>query len=114
MTPLQLQNLLVAAVTASKPRVAESVRLLWRIFVELSATRTYHMAGPNPIAYAEIEAYCRLNCWSLERRHVQILRAMDDAWLKHAYTKIGKDNGSELPAGSCQPISAGAFDAVFD
>lgn len=104
---------LAAAVTQAKPQIPEAGRVLWRIFVELSATRTYHMAGPNPVGFAEIEAYARLHRWPLAPHHVAILRAMDDAWLKHAYAKIGKGKGQNLPTGSDQPISAGAFDAVF-
>ncbi len=33
---------------------------LWSAFLDLSNTRTYHAAGPNPILMSEVAAYCRL------------------------------------------------------
>ncbi len=115
----RLQKQLVAALAthlAGGPlRIPEAGRLLWGWFIELHATRTYHAAGPHPIAYAEIEAWARLNRWPLQPHHVDIIRAMDSAWLDHAYAKVRRveNNASGLPTGREQAINAAAFDAVF-
>lgn len=89
--------------------------LLWRWFCDLNGTRTYGMAGPNPIVHAEIGAYARLSGWPIEHRHVSILRAMDTVWLENAYAK--KDQAPEgtktLPPRSKGKLTAGMFDAMF-
>lgn len=89
--------------------------LLWQWFTDLHRTRTYHMAGPNPIPYSEILAYSQLTGSGIEPRHVAILRAMDAVWLEHAYSKREKspDGAKTLPPVSSRPISAGVFDAMF-
>ena len=95
------------------PVVPEAGRDLWRIFVELSASRTYHGAGPNPIQYGEIEAWARLHRWPLEPHHIAIIRAMDDAWLEHAYVKMKAPAGNDkLAQRSSQPLSPQLFDVA--
>ena len=111
-----LQSLLVKALksylTAGKmPHVPEAGILLWNIFMKLAATRTYHMAGPNPISYTEIAAFCNLTGQPLQPNHVEIIRALDDAWLEYSYSKINSgDKGKNVPSGE---LTAEAFDAVF-
>lgn len=111
---------LVAALSAhlqsgQPPIVPESGRDLWRIFIDLSRTRTYHMAGPNPIAHREIEAYARLHRWPLQPRHVEVIVALDAAWLEHAYSKRDKTSAGvkTLPRHSGQAVNPAVFDAVF-
>lgn len=106
--------------TGGKPVVPEAGVLLWNLFMEISASRTYHAAGPNPISFAEIEAYCRLHRWPLQPHHVATIRELDDAWLEHAYRKMqaggGTKGGSTFDSNryaNAQPITAGGFDAVF-
>ncbi len=100
-----------------KPVVPEAGVLLWNLFMEISASRTYHAAGPNPISHAEIEAYARLHRWPLAPHHTAVIRALDDAWLEHAYRKMesGKD-GKTFDGrryANAQPLTAAGFDAVF-
>lgn len=109
----QLITALRKALAGGKPVVPEAGRLLWSFFVELSATRSYSMTGPNPISYAEIEAWARLHRWPLEPSHIGSLRAMDDAWLEHAQSRAGKGGKTPFPRSSGQAISPAAFDAVF-
>lgn len=91
--------------------VPEAGVLLWNIFTKLSATRTYHMSGPNPISYTEIAAFCNLTGQPLQPNHVEIIRALDDAWLEYSYSKINsEDKGKNVPSGE---LTAEAFDAVF-
>lgn len=72
------------------PDVPEAGRLLWRAFMELDGTRTFHAAGPNPIGFAEIEAWGRLMGYPLAQRHVATLRAMDSALLGHVAAEARK------------------------
>lgn len=96
-------------------RPPEAGRQLWDAFQGLSATRTYHPAGPNPIQPGEIAAWCRLMRLPLAPHHVDILLAMDQAWLDHAYavTKKAPEGVKTLPPLSEHPLTLGAFDAVF-
>ncbi|TFF27510.1 hypothetical protein E3C22_03370 [Jiella endophytica] len=116
MTPAmqRLERQLVAAVTQDKPRVPEAGRLLWSWFVDLHQARRYSMAGPDPISYAEIEAYARMNRLPLEPRHVAVLRKMEDAWMARARRQQsdGQQPGA-APRTSSQPLSPAMFDAVF-
>jgi hypothetical protein len=57
--------------------VPEAGALLWDAFLQLDAARTFHAAGPNPIGFAEIEAWARLMRMPLEPHHVRALRTMD-------------------------------------
>lgn len=70
-----------------RAQVPEAGRLVWGIFSDLSNARTIGPAGPNPIQYSEIEAYMRLHCWPLEPRHVDLVRAMDEAWMEAVVAK---------------------------
>jgi len=107
----QLVAVLKARLTGGDAALPEAGAVFWKIFADLSATRTYHAAGANPISHAEIEAYARLHRWPLEPRHVAIIRALDDAWLDYARQSIG---GQQQPRRSSgQAINPAAFDAVF-
>lgn len=86
----------------------EPMRLVWSWFVDLHATRTRGMTGPNPISFQEIEAYARLHRWPMEPRHVDLIRAFDMEWLKQQQPADGV-----APKAPPQSISPAAFDAVF-
>lgn len=88
--------------------------LIWRWFRDLCRTRTYHASGPNPISYLEIEAMARLQRWPLGPRHVEILRAMDEAWLdEHYSTRRLREGKKALPQTSQHAVSPDLFDAMF-
>lgn len=89
--------------------------LLWRWFLDLNGTRSYHAGGPAAISYGEVEAYARSHRWSIEPRHVAILRSMDEVWLEHARqrTATAPEGVKTLPPISSTPLSAGMFDAMF-
>lgn len=112
----RLKRQLVAALkqylkTRRLPQVPEAGVLLWNIFMQVSSTRTYHMAGPHPISFAEIREFSALYGWPLQAHHVEIIRALDDAWLEHSYSKTNsKDKGRQEHSGE---LTADAFDAVF-
>lgn len=114
----RLAGQLVAALrknlAGGKPVVPEAGIPIWNLFMGIAAGRTYHAAGPHPVSNAEIEAYARLHRWPLQPHHVELIRAMDDAWLTHAYRKIdGKRSGVERFSEHSQAVNPEAFDAVF-
>lgn len=109
-----LARALSAHLTTGRPLVLPAGgKILWSAFAALSAERTMSMTGPNPITFAEIESWARLNRYPLLPHHVSIIRAMDDAWLTHAYTTGKSADGPSLPQSPGQPLTAAAFDAVF-
>lgn len=111
-----LKSLLVKAFesylkTGKMPHVPEAGILLWNIFMKLTATRTYHMAGPNPISYTEIAAFCNLAGQPLQPNHVEIIRALDDVWLEYSYSK--HNSGDKAKNMQFVELTAEVFDAVF-
>lgn len=87
---------------------------LWNAFMALSGQRSYNAAGPNPIRFSEILAYCRLMGLPLEPHHLEALLVMDSAWLDHAYTRAKAPPGVKVLAPvSKQPISAALLDVVM-
>lgn len=73
--------------------VPEAGRLLWTAFIELDGARGYGDAGPHPVSFAEIEAWCRLKRYPLEPHHVDALRAMDSALIAHVAEEARKAAG---------------------
>lgn len=115
-----LVNALKRHLAGGKPVVPEAGVLLWNLFMQISASRTYHAAGPNPITYAEIEAYACLHRWPLQSHHLDTIRALDDAWLEYAYRQQGKATGGKDDKtfdsrryANRPALTAAAFDAVF-
>lgn len=119
-----LKQQLIAAyrrhLAGGRPVVPEAGVLLWNLFMEIGAGRAYHEAGPNPIGYAEIEAFCRLHRWPLQPQHIAIIRAMDDALLERIYAKMQRAvPGKDKPAfdsarySAAPPLTAATFDLVF-
>lgn len=69
--------------TSKPPRIPEAGVLIWRWFIDLHGRRT----GTDPIAYTEIEAYCRLHRWPLEPRHIALVLALDAEFLRFLNTR---------------------------
>ncbi|MGA1804446.1 phage tail assembly chaperone [Rhizobium sp. HT1-10] len=103
------------ATGARKVAVPAGGALVWRWFTDLHNARTYHAHGPNPISYQEIQAYAAATRWLLEPRHVEIIRAMDRAYLDHSYLARQRDapGVKTLPPISSQVMNVGMFDAIF-
>lgn len=112
----RLKQQLCAAVRASlsgKPaRHPEAGRELWNAFQRLSATRTYHPAGPNPIQPSEILAWCDLMRLPLAPHHVDIIMAMDRAFLDHVTSRAPAGVKAMAPV-SETPLTAGLLDAIL-
>ncbi|MDS9467950.1 hypothetical protein RGQ15_10270 [Paracoccus sp. MBLB3053] len=110
----QLCAAVKASLTGKKAYPPEAGRDLWNAFQGLSGTRTYNPAGPNPIQPSEIAAWCQLMRLPLEPRHVEILIAMDAAWLDHAYARTKAPDGVKvLPQISQMPITTALLDAMM-
>lgn len=110
----QLCAAVAASLDGSNARPPEAGRPLWNAFQRLSAGRTYHAAGPNPIQFCEIEAFCRLMNLPLPPLHVEILQAMDMAWLDLVAKRTKVPQGVKvLPPVSKQPLNAALLDVVM-
>ncbi len=106
----QMVDLVASGVSRGRP-VPEAGRLLWRWFTDLSGTRTYHQAGPNPITYGEIKAYAALTGQPLRAEDVAAIRRLDDAWIIATYRASPAQ--PEAPLSRAQPIAPQSFDAVW-
>lgn len=112
----RLQRQIIAALRSqltggsAKPPVA-GVQL-WNVFGQLSGQRTWHAHGPNPISFADLEAFCRLMRLPLEPAHIRIILAMDRVWLEHGLAKLrtGKDAPRQV---SKAPMTVALFDALW-
>jgi len=63
------------------PALPAACAYVWTWFCELHAARGYHQAGPNPISYAELDAWARLTGRRLTPWEVAALRTLDQAWM---------------------------------
>lgn len=105
----QLCDHVTAIVVGSKSRAPEAGEAHWSIFCDLHQTRRMGQHAPDPIPYSEIRAYADLMAWPLRPQDVEIIRAMDAAYL----TAIARKIAGKPDYAHAQPLSAAAFDAVF-
>ncbi|AXV15811.1 hypothetical protein CYG48_08945 [Neorhizobium sp. SOG26] len=87
--------------------------LLWQWFLDLSRSRTYGAAGPNPISFAEILTYGQAMRWPMEPRHVEILRAMDAVWIERAFEKKDAQEDPKPHMVQGRTMTPAKFDAMF-
>lgn len=106
----------VAKLEGKEPRLPAGSAILWRAFADLSRARRWSSLGANAISFSEIEAWCRLNRTPLAPHHVQMILAMDGAFLEH-FSSSRNDDAPEgvntLPQRSRQSLSPALFDAVM-
>lgn len=87
---------------------------VWSAFRHLCLTRTWHAHGPNPISYAEIDAYCRLMRQPLEPHHVETICAMDQAWLSVTLpSSVAARNERISPRTSQHALTPALLDTMF-
>lgn len=91
-------------------RVPEAGRLLWSAFNELSRARSWNQFGPNPIAMTEIEAWARMAGLPLQRRHISVIVALDEAYLDHVHSAKPPEGVKLAPQVSQHGITAALFD----
>lgn len=85
--------------------------LIWQWFIDLHGARSWHMSGPNPIAFIEIAAYFALYGIPPRPDRIEIIRALDQCWIERTQG-TGRQTGSE-PTAEDRHISPAMFDAVF-
>lgn len=94
-------------------RVPEAGIAIWNAFAALSAARTWHASGPNPIGYPAIMAWCQLMRVPLEPHHVDCVTAMDRMWTSHIQQQMRRGKGlPEAPDTPKASLTASLFDAV--
>lgn len=64
------------------PKLQPELRPLWWTFLSLHKARGSNGMGLNPISFVEIDAWCRLNRTPLDPWEVDVIRALDDAYLE--------------------------------
>lgn len=115
----RLQKHMVAALRShlagGKPDMPAGGDLLWTWFLDLSAGRSWHAAGPNPIAWTDMLAYTFLMRTRMEPHHLDIIRAMDAAYIEHFHSRSAPppDGVKVLPPVSSRPMTGELFDALF-
>ncbi|MDO5643705.1 MAG: hypothetical protein Q4G26_15140, partial [Paracoccus sp. (in: a-proteobacteria)] len=84
-------------------------------FADLSRARSIGPNGPNPISWADLEAYARITRQHWEPRHYQIVMALDRVWLDHVHAERGKDRPDvkTLPPISTHPLTAQLLDVMM-
>lgn len=92
------------------PEVPYAGLRVWSIFLELNATRGAGGFGPAPISYAEIEAWSRLRREPVRPFELDIIRALDAAYMKAAATGPGETSKPEV---SSRTMTTELFDAMF-
>lgn len=112
----RLEAQLVAALRARlegrESPVPEAGGWLWDAFAALHRARS----GPGPIAYGEIAAWAGLTGWPIGSHHVEVLAAMDAAWLAWAREQRKRAAGAKegtLPPTSSSPLSPALFDVMM-
>lgn len=95
------------------PALPEAGVMLWNIFGSLAAQRSYHAAGPNPISFAEMLAWSNVFRTPLEPHHVEILVAMDQAWIEAVNARNHRAAGGEASAPRGHKLTADVFDQLF-
>lgn len=88
------------------PSVPIAGRRVWSIFLDLNAARSVGF-GPNPITYSEIEAWSRVRLEPVRPWELDIIRALDRAFLK------ASGEGGQKQEQSVRKMSPALFDAVF-
>lgn len=64
------------------PPLPREMRYLWRTFLSLHRARGSNGWGANPIAWSEIDAFCRLTGTALDPWEVDAVRAVDEAFIE--------------------------------
>ena len=92
------------------PEIPWAGRRIWSVFLALDGARGSNGWGPNPIKFGDIETWSRLMREPVRPFEVEIIRALDDAYMK---SSAPKGEGKTVPRSSGQAINPAAFDAVF-
>lgn len=67
----------------SGPQVPACLEHVWHWFHDLHSTRRAGFSGPDPLSFSEIQAWMNLTGTIVRPYEVQIIKALDNAFLKH-------------------------------
>ena len=87
----------VAAVTGEAPEelngppFPDRYAHVWSAFLEIHTGRSYSSNGPNPLSWADIEAWDRLFKQGLKDWEIRAIKALDLVWLR----AMGEDGANE-------------------
>lgn len=70
--------------TIAAPDLPPGTVHIWNAFAQIHAARGGSEIGPNPISYLELDAYCRVTKTALGPWEIDVIRALDDAYLASA------------------------------
>lgn len=90
------------------PDVPFAGRRVWSIFLDLNTQRAGGF-GPTPITYGAIETYARVRREPIRPFELDILRALDAAYMSAAAEQTQPDT----PKVSKQPLTPELFRAMF-
>ncbi|MGE0699044.1 MAG: hypothetical protein AB7O57_08115, partial [Hyphomicrobiaceae bacterium] len=65
----------------NEPSLPAELRYLWSIFLDLHRTRSFGWSSANPISFAEIDAWCRLQNFALSGFELDVIRELDERFL---------------------------------
>lgn len=85
---------------------------VWGIFLDLTRGRGGGF-GPAPIAYSEIEAYARVRREPIRPFELDMIRALDAAFMEFAAKRSKAEAGSEPAEVQSRPMSGALFDALM-
>ena len=63
------------------PPIPASMRPSWRLFLEISRGRTMHAAGPNPLTWPDLAAYCDVTGTRFDPVELAAVLALDRVFL---------------------------------
>lgn len=61
------------------PDILEDV---WKLFIDLSNTRSQGYSGPLPITYSEIEAWSRITETPITSWEVSVIKRLDNVYIR--------------------------------
>ena len=111
----QLCAALKARLAGGTSPLPEAGLPLMDAFGALSRARSSNPHGPNPITWEALAAWSQLMRVPLEPHHVDIIMALDAAWIEDAYRTDKQAPGGvkPLPPMSQHPINAALLDAML-
>ena len=60
---------------------------LWQHYNQLTSKRSYNESGPNSISWSDIDAWCRVNKLNLLKWELELIAALDTAFIGVWYEK---------------------------
>lgn len=95
------------------PEVPWAGMRVWSLFIDLNRARGSGF-GPKPITHQEIEAWSHIRREPVRTWEIDIIRALDTAFLEVAHQHSTEERHSDKPTVQSRPMSPALFDACFN